>query len=119
MGSPNVRDPSTFDAWAHAIATISSNKNVFVKVGGLLQYFKSDEELPSAEQQAPYVHVALHYFGFRRSLFESNWFFINWPRRMRVYEFWVASLRTVLNASLEQAESLFFRSAETAYRVKG
>ena len=119
MGSPNVRDPSTFDAWVHAIAIISSNKNVFVKVGGLLQYFKDDGKLPSISQQAPFVLVTLRTFGFGRAMFESNWFFANWPDRMDVYSFWLSTLRAILgaSASYEHLEQLFFRSAEIAYRV--
>jgi predicted TIM-barrel fold metal-dependent hydrolase len=119
MGSPNVRDPSSFDSWVCAMHEIAAHENVFVKVGGLLQYFKGDEQLPSVEQQAPFVQVTLQKFGFGRSMFESNWFFINWPGRMDIYSFWLRTLHSILSASasFEQLEHLFSRSAQVAYRV--
>jgi predicted TIM-barrel fold metal-dependent hydrolase len=117
MGSPDVHNSSLFDSWVRAIAEIALHENVFVKVGGLLQQFKADGKLPSAEQQAPFVQVSLQNFGFGRSLFESNWFFINWAGRMDVYEYWLTSLNSMLNASYEQLQQLFFSSSATAYRI--
>ena len=96
---------------------IASHANVFVKVGGLLQYYKRLGTLPTAQQQAPFVRAALDAFGFHRAMFETNWFFVNWPDDMRVYGFWLTTLRAVLDASVEQLEQLFFRSAEAAYRI--
>jgi predicted TIM-barrel fold metal-dependent hydrolase len=119
MGSPDVRHPSSFDSWELAMRDIAACENVFVKVGGLLQYFKDDGKLPSISQQAPFVLVTLRTFGFGRAMFESNWFFANWPDRMDVYSFWLSTLRSILgaSASYEHLEQLFFRSAEIAYRV--
>jgi predicted TIM-barrel fold metal-dependent hydrolase len=119
MGSPDVRHPSSFDSWELAMRDIAACENVFVKVGGLLQYFKDDGKLPSISQQAPFVLVTLRTFGFGRAMFESNWFFANWPDRMDVYSFWLSTLRAILgaSASYEHLEQLFFRSAEIAYRV--
>ena len=117
MGSPHVHDPSAFAPWAVAMAEIGKQTNVFVKIGGLLQYFKGDTQLPSAERMSPFVKTALRAFGFERSLFESNWFFINWPAHTNLYEYWLTALHSVLDATVEQQQHLFFRSAERAYRI--
>jgi L-fuconolactonase len=118
LGSPNVGDPSSFESWLLGMREIAAHANVFVKVGGLLQYYKRLGTLPTAQQQAPFVRAALDAFGFHRAMFETNWFFVNWPDDMRVYEFWLATLRAVLNeTSVVQVEQLFFRSAEAAYRI--
>ena len=117
MGSPHVHDPSAFAPWAVAMAEIGKQTNVFVKIGGLLQYFKGDAQLPSAERMSPFVKTALRAFGFERSLFESNWFFINWPAHTDLYEYWLTALHSVLDATVEQQQHLFFRSAERAYRI--
>jgi L-fuconolactonase len=117
LGSPNVGDPSSFESWLLGMREIAAHPNVFVKVGGLLQYYKRLGTLPTAQQQAPFVRAALDAFGFHRAMFETNWFFVNWPDDMRVYGFWLTTLRAVLDASVEQLEQLFFRSAEAAYRI--
>jgi predicted TIM-barrel fold metal-dependent hydrolase len=118
LGSPNVGEPSSFESWLFGMREIASHANVFVKVGGLLQYYKRLHTLPTPQQQAQFVLAALDSFGFHRAMFETNWFFVNWPEDMRVYGFWVTTLRTVLNnASAQQLELLFFRSAEAAYRL--
>jgi predicted TIM-barrel fold metal-dependent hydrolase len=118
LGSPSAHN-SSLQAWTSAMTEIAKHQNVFVKVGGLLQYFKGGDSLPSIEQLRPLVLTALQLFGFSRSMFESNWFFINWPNQMHVYEFWLSALHHILqNSSLEELEHLFFRSSGRAYRIQ-
>ena len=99
---------------------MASLRHLFVKVGGLLQCFKGDAQPPSAddtERMSPFVQTMLQAFGLERLMFESNWFFINWPGRTDLHQSWLAALSSLLQATLEQQQHLFFRTAESAYRI--
>jgi L-fuconolactonase len=117
MGSPQVHDSASFASWALAMGELAQQDNIFVKVGGLLQYFKGEAQPPTAERMAPFVKATLQAFGFQRALFESNWFFVNWPGRMDLYQYWVTALRSLLHATPDQQQHLFYLSAEKAYRI--
>jgi predicted TIM-barrel fold metal-dependent hydrolase len=74
VGSPNVKGGAgAVAAWAAGLKAIAAAPNVFVKLGGVLQYFKdASGVLPGADVTAPFVLGALDAFGFERVLYEGN-----------------------------------------------
>lgn len=72
VGSPGA-DPAAFADWAAGIALVGTAPNVYVKLGGILQYFKSSGVFPTAAQTSPFVTTTLAAFGWGRVMFEGNW----------------------------------------------
>ena len=95
---------------------------------GIYQYYKSCLTCPSAfptvDEISPYVMHALSSFGYARSLWEGNWFFVDWysPAKLDVYSTWVAATMSILGAATPQPtpddiDNLFWRAGANAYRV--
>ena len=122
VGSPDVTSPAAFQPWADAMALIGRQGNVFVKTGGLLQYYKAAAgPLPSAAQTTPYIVTALKAFGWEKALWEQNYFFDLWPKNLEVTGAWLplldAALAT-LSPTDAQLDALYAGNAVRAYRVQ-
>lgn len=119
IGSPNVT--GDFDAWSTGLAAVGAAPNVFVKFGGLLQYFKKTGVIPSAAQTTPYLSRVLDVFGWERVLFEGNWFFCNWPGNLDVFADWLPLLDSAVDGAAPtdaQLDALYAGNAAKAYRVQ-
>jgi hypothetical protein len=60
--------------WQAGMAALGALPNVYVKWGGLAQYYKSTGAVPTLAQVAPFANFALDHFP-GRAVFERNWFF--------------------------------------------
>lgn len=119
IGSPNVT--GDFDAWSAGLAAVGAAPNVYVKFGGLLQYFKKTGVIPSAAQTAPFLARVLTVFGWDRVCFEGNWFFANWPGNLDVFGEWLPLLDAAVaaaNPTDAQLDALYAGNAINAYRLK-
>jgi len=120
VGSPDVA--ADLAPWAAAMAALGAQPNIFVKVGGIFQYFKSTQAVPTLAQVAPIATAAIRAFGFGRAAHECNWFFVNWlnPARLDMCELWHTYLEAVLdgmNATQDERDQLYWRAGARAYRV--
>lgn len=122
VGSPNVTED--LNAWRFAMDRLGAQPNIFVKVGGIFQFFKSTEVVPTLEQVAPIAAHAIRAFGYQRCVFERNWFFVDWllPARLDMAALWDSYLAQTLDdlrATQEERDELYFRAGARAYRVAG
>lgn len=129
LGSPPVLGPpGAMDTWASSLTALAALPNVYVKVGGALQYFKPcltcPAPLPTQAQVEPLVTAALEAFGWDRSLYEGNYFFSLWyaPSNLTMYAVWVEYLMGILAGlspppSPAQLDALFYGTAVAVYRV--
>jgi predicted TIM-barrel fold metal-dependent hydrolase len=80
-GSPPVLgNASAIADWRAGMAALGALPNVYVKWGGLAQYFKAAGAVPTLAQVAPFAGFALDAFP-GRAVFERNWFFWCVPLR--------------------------------------
>ena len=73
-GPPVGGNASQFDEWESAMRELGALPNVYVKFGGLLQYYKSAQKIPTLEQVMPFATAVLDSFP-GKAVFERNWFF--------------------------------------------
>jgi predicted TIM-barrel fold metal-dependent hydrolase len=78
--------------------------------------------LPPYSQVYPWIQQGVAAFGYPRSLFAGNWFFVNWasPPLLGVYGTWagmVTQALTDMGASTAQAQQLLHDTAVAAYRL--
>ena len=74
-GSPPVLGNATAVAdWEAGMKILGGVRNVFVKWGGLLQYFYKSGAVPTLEQVSPWANFVLDNFK-GKAVFERNWFF--------------------------------------------
>ena len=74
-GSPPVLgNASAIADWQAGMAALGALPNVYVKWGGLAQYYKSTGAVPTLAQVAPFANFVLDSFP-GRAVFERNWFF--------------------------------------------
>ena len=74
-GSPPVLgNASAIADWQAGMRALGALPNVYVKFGGLMQYYKSTGAVPVLAQVEPFASVALDSFQ-GRAVFERNWFF--------------------------------------------
>lgn len=124
VGSPPVLGPAAqLAAWRADIALLGGLPNVYVKVGGLYQYFQARHVLPTLEELTPLVAHCLASFGYSRALFEGNWFFVDWrdPAHLDTYALWAQDITAIvaaLNATADEEEQLFWGAGARAYRVE-
>jgi predicted TIM-barrel fold metal-dependent hydrolase len=119
---PYLLDKSHADLWAEAMATIGAEPNIYCKVGGLLQGFKSTKKVPSVDDLRPWIVHSFNSFGFNRSLYEGNWFFANWlvPAELQIYEIFARYITQILlemGATTEDVENYFLNAATAAYNI--
>lgn len=70
LGKPPIRS-GELNAWARGIAAISRNRNVYCKLSGLAT--EADWQAWSADEFAPYLDIAMQWFGPERLMFGSDW----------------------------------------------
>jgi L-fuconolactonase len=111
-------------AWAAALRVLAGPPNVFIKIGGVQGLGGGGATpLPTLENLGFQIEHSIAAFGFDRSLFESNWFFINYinPPDMDVFPAFynvVIGALDAMNATLGQREALFGAAAVRAYRIQ-
>ena len=75
LGGPPVLGSATELAdWEEGLVSLAKLENVFIKVGGILQSYKSSAVIPNVTVVEPFVKIGLTLFS-GRALFERNWFF--------------------------------------------
>ena len=119
---PFLLDKAHGDAWAAGMSTIGKEPNFFVKVGGLLQGFKSTKRVPSVDELRPWILHAFSSFGFSRSVYEGNWFFANWliPAELQIYEIYARYISQILleiGATQSDLSKYFHDTAVIAYHI--
>jgi predicted TIM-barrel fold metal-dependent hydrolase len=123
LGSPPyLGTVAEITAWQQALMLLGGQTNIYCKVGGVLQGYKSTGIMPSMATIQPFVTTAFTAFGFTRALYEGNWFFVNWyqPPLLNVYTTWATYIQGILNemgASDEDRDHYFRMAGITAYRV--
>jgi len=119
---PYLLDKSHADEWAQAMSAIGAEPNIYCKVGGLLQGFKSTKRVPSVDDLRPWIVHSINSFGFARSLYEGNWFFANWliPAELQIYEIYARYITQILleiGATTDDVNNYFAAAATAAYHL--
>lgn len=119
---PYLLDKSHADEWAQAMSALGAEPNIFCKVGGLLQGFKSTKRVPSVDDLRPWIVHSINSFGFARSLYEGNWFFANWliPAELQIYEIYARYILEILleiGATTADVNNYFAEAAAAAYHL--
>jgi predicted TIM-barrel fold metal-dependent hydrolase len=124
IGSPPylLANASLLPGWQAAMTQLGKVVNFVCKVGGVLQGFKSTGIVPGVDVVRPFVEHALMSFGYEKSLYEGNWFFVNWlsPPLLDQYNLFAGYLDDILTglgATVEDREAYFWKTASLAYRV--
>lgn len=121
-GVPSQGTSAQVAMWKAQLHQIAAYPNVFVKISGVLQTYKSTHVFPTVAEVAPWVTEGIATFGFERSLFAGNWFFANWlqPPNLGVYASWAEYLTEIVDgmgASDAEKDMLFRGTAAKAYRI--
>lgn len=130
IGSPPALGTTAEMAvWESTIAALAQRPNVYVKIGGVLQYFKPclncPATVPSIDQVAPLVTRVISAFGYEKCLWEGNWFFVDWydPMDLNTYNVWTIYTNQILQSMIQPAptaadlDNLFYATAAEVYRV--
>lgn len=123
VGSPPVLGSAAdMAAWSAAMARLGAQPNIYCKIGGILQAYKSTEIVPTPAVVGAVAEVAIRAFSFSRAAFECNWFFVNWkqPARLDMCAVWQSMLATTLDsmgATPAERDMLYASSGALAYRV--
>jgi L-fuconolactonase len=125
IGTYAGRHDEVFRTWSKALRDLAQCPNVMVKLGGLGMRmsglsFENQARAPSSLELAskwrPWMETCLGLFGASRCMFESNF-----PVDKGAYSYrigWNAMKRVAENASREEREDLFWRSASRFYRLQ-
>ena len=113
-----------FNQWQHDIKVLSSYDNVIVKLGGLTMsrcgFGWHKRSLPPSsaelsEAMAPYLDHTLNCFGVERCFFESNFPVDKISCSYQVL--WNAFKRFTHAFSQNEKDQLYYRNAQTIYRI--
>ena len=121
--APVLGPPAGMDDWRAAMQRLGAQPNIYCKLGGIFQFYKSTQTLPTLEQVRPLVETTVRAFGYERAVYEANWFFVNWlaPPRLDVASLWIAMLRDILDgmgATRQQRDEVYALGGARAYRVQ-
>merc|ERR1711998_638519 len=75
----NMGTPSDFEGWKQALAAFDGVENVYVKLGAVEEWNAKDGN------PLPYMEHAIRVFGYKKCLFESNWFVARGMGAKRAY----------------------------------
>ena len=105
------------------MAALGAQPNIYCKIGGIFQYYKASQVVPTLAQVEPIAAAAIRAFGYDRSVHECNWFFVNWlaPARLDMCALWHTYLDQILDnlaATREERDALYALSGARAYRVQ-
>lgn len=119
MGSPAIYEGApAYDDWAPALTELSKEPNVYVKISGApSEASHGTVGNWTVEEVEPFVRHAIEAFGWERSIFAGNWFFL---RLGGTYETWGRAVATILDrmkATDEQREMVFVSNARKAYNL--
>ena len=124
IGSPPylLANASLLPGWRAGMAALGAVPNFVCKVGGVLQGYKSTLSLPGVETVRPFVEHSLRSFGYAKSLYEGNWFFVNWlvPAELDNYNLFAGYVNDILlglGASAADRDAYFWATGAAAYRV--
>jgi len=124
IGSPPYlfANASLQPGWRAAMAALGAVPNFVCKVGGVLQGYKSTGSIPDVDTVRPFVEHALRSFGFEKSLYEGNWFFVNWlvPAELDNYNLFAGYLNDILlgvGATEADRANYYWATGARAYRV--
>ncbi|KAI9272179.1 hypothetical protein EDC94DRAFT_251779 [Helicostylum pulchrum] len=121
MGKPpcdSQPGDSDFEFWREQMIQLSKNKNVSVKISGLVNELSShdDDEKNVALQLKPFIQVALESFGIDRMMYGGDW-----PVCEIVGTTWQSWLQilceTVKDWSEDDKEKLFVTNATRIYKL--
>jgi L-fuconolactonase len=112
IGKPDIKHGLT-EPWRSQIVELAKCPNVVVKVSGVIT--EADHAAWRAEQVIPYVAHVLETFGFKRTMYGSDWTVSELTHR---YPTWVVLLDKVLSGVSEDEARQFYReTAITTYRL--
>lgn len=124
IGPYELAERETFDDWRQSMTELAQCPNVTVKLGGLGMIicgarWHEQPEPPTSEQLAaawkPQIETCIELFGVERCMFESNF-----PVDKAMYSYrtlWNAFKRLTAEASPEEREALFARTAARIYAI--
>lgn len=125
MGPYRGRRDEVFADWRHAMRRLASHQNIRVKLGGFgmrMSGFDFDERPlpPSSDDLAaawgPYMLECIDVFSPGRCMFESNFPVDKGSTSYRVL--WNAFKKIARDCSREERLDLFFRTANSTYRLE-
>jgi L-fuconolactonase len=112
IGKPDIKHGLT-EPWWSQIVELAKCRNVVVKVSGVIT--EADHSTWRAEQVKPYVAHVIETFGFKRTMFGSDWTVSELTHR---YPDWVALLDEVLSgASADELRQFYRETAIATYRL--
>lgn len=114
IGKPFIAD-GTLEPWKSFMQEMAALPNTWCKISGLVN--EADLERWTDQDLKPYIHWAIHCFGWDRVVYGGDW---PVSTLATTYPRWVEALaRTVRNASEEQQRKLFHDNAVAFYRLAG
>jgi predicted TIM-barrel fold metal-dependent hydrolase len=122
-GSPPVLGTTAdIQDWKEAMDLLGKETNIYCKVGGIMQYYKPREVVPTSDEVTPFTVDAIKAFGYKRSIYEANWFFVNWakPKRLDMAGIWQMDIDLILldlDPTDPEQEQFFAKAGADAYRV--
>lgn len=112
-GNPNVQ-AKDHTAWKKDLEALAKNKNVIIKISGILFTAKKGEWTP--EQLAPIVNHCIDTFGPDRAIFASDWPVCTVGG---TYKQWLDAVKTITkNRKEEERKKLFHDNAAKFYGLK-
>jgi len=112
------RDLPEFDTWAPAMEKAATFPRVYVKISGAGSVSDPGNVL---ENTRPYVELCIKNFGYKRSIYASNWYNSNGQDGFMSYRSWadaVGSYLMGLDATTEEIEWVLDRAGAEAYGLE-
>jgi len=116
LGATNMTDPTEFAQWKEYVSALAKIPNTVMKIGGVPERAVSKRPYDSwtEEQVTPWILHALAEFGFRRSMFDGNWFVVS---LFSTFERWAEVLGRILQKNGAQQSDLTELYCSTATRT--
>jgi L-fuconolactonase len=112
IGKPFIVD-GTLEPWKTFMQELAALPNTWCKISGLVN--EADLEQWTDRDLKPYIHWAIHCFGWDRVMYGGDW---PVSTLASTYPRWVEALaRAVQDASVEQQRKLFHDNAVAFYRL--
>lgn len=112
LGKPDIKN-NALGAFLKNMDALAALPNVVAKISGLIT--EADWENWTVADLKPYIHHAIHTFGFNRLLFGGDWPVVLLAGS---YEKWLGALSEVLQPfDREDLLQLFYTNAEKVYKL--
>ena len=112
IGKPGIKH-QLMDPWRDQMRELAKCPNVTCKISGTIT--EADHQTWTADQVKPYVEHTIDCFGFKRSMFGSDW---PVSSLTHAYPDWVQFLDEVMQGTSEEEQRDFYRdTAILSYRL--